>query len=105
MAISREEPTPTFGQQEAINKLEEADEDDLDEELDDAFVAQWRQQRLQALKQGDFSSGLQGQLKYGGMSTVDGEGYLDAIEKSPGVVVIVYISDDAVSGIQISLLC
>ena len=61
-----------------------------------------RQGRLKELQNGGYESGIhksgKSRRSYGGLTTVDGEGYLDAVEKSgPQTVVIVYIFDDMVS--------
>lgn len=96
-----------FGQQQGIERLAELEEqgnlevEDSDD-LDDEFMAQWRQQRLQALQKGGYSSTMHdrsgSKRSYGHITTVDGEGYLEAIEKSgASTVVVVFISDDAVS--------
>lgn len=72
-----------------------------DEEADEGFMSRWRQGRLKELQNGGYESGIhksgRTRRSYGGLTTVDGEGYLDAVEKSPAqTVVIVYIYDDMV---------
>ena len=62
----------------------------------------WRRSRLRELKRGSRDSKLHGRDRsrrlFGGLTTVDGNGYLDALEKSsPDTVVVVYIYDDYVS--------
>lgn len=88
---------PTSG----LEKLEEGD-DGLDEEADEGFMQKWRQGRLKEMQNGAYESGIHNsgrqRRSYGSLKTVDGEGYLDAVEKSPsGTVVAVYIYDDMVS--------
>lgn len=83
-----------------VEKLEEETED-LEEE-DDDFMRKWRQSRIKELKSGvrDSTMHRNGRSRrlYGGLATVDGEGYLDAVDKSgPDTVVVVYIYDDYVS--------
>ncbi|KAM0722242.1 hypothetical protein Q7P37_001683 [Cladosporium fusiforme] len=84
----------------ALEKLEEGEDAyDEDADLDDGFMNKWRQGRLKELQNGAYESNLahSGRRKkaYGGLTTVDGEGYLDAVEKSPPqTVVVVYIYDD-----------
>lgn len=110
LSIARPDETSesTFGQQLQTEKAAVAEEhgNDLDEEddqLDEDFVAQWRQGRMQELSSGTrqhagMQSATNGGWQHGGMTTVDGEGYLDAVEGSgPDAVVLVYIYDDMVS--------
>lgn len=90
-----QDPTP-------LEKLEEGDDGLDDEEADEGFMSRWRQGRLKELQNGGYESGIhksgKSRRSYGGLTTVDGEGYLDAVEKSgPQTVVIVYIYDDMVS--------
>lgn len=108
-----EPPGRTFGQQQRTEKAIEAlelgngsegegeDGDDYDDGDDDEFVAQWRNGRMQELRLGSRkNSGLgsrQLEIHYGGVSVVDAQGYLDAVEGSgPATVVAVYIYDDMV---------
>lgn len=90
-------------EQPVIEKQADSDEDDLDDEgADGDFMDKWRQSRLRELQSGGYGSKMHSRGKsrrlYGGMPTVDGEGYLEAVEKSPSdTVVIVYIYDDMVS--------
>jgi hypothetical protein len=81
--------------------LEEGDDGLDDEEADEGFMSRWRQGRLKELQNGGYESGIhksgRTRRSYGVLTTVDGEGYLDAVEKSPAqTVVIVYIYDDMV---------
>ena len=98
-----EEPQRHWTQeQSALEKLEEGDDGLDDEEADEGFMSRWRQGRLKELQNGGYESGIhksgRTRRSYGGLTTVDGEGYLDAVEKSPAqTVVIVYIYDDMVS--------
>lgn len=106
------EPTINLGQRLALEKLadaeeqgnleEQEEESDCDDDMDDEFMAQWRQQRLQALQRGGYSSTMHDKSNdtklYGSIVDVDGEKYLEAIEGSGArTVVVVYIYDDAVS--------
>jgi hypothetical protein len=99
-----EEPPQRHWTQEpsALEKLEEGDDGLDDEEMDEGFISRWRQGRLKELQNGAYESGIhksgKSRRSYGGLTTVDGEGYLDAVEKSgPSTVVIVYIYDDMAS--------
>ena len=82
-------------------KIDESDEDDdLDEDGD--FMRKWRKSRLREMRRGARDSKLHNRNRstrlFGGLTTVDGNGYLDALEKSPAdTVVVVYIYDDYVS--------
>ena len=65
-------------------------------------MRKWRKSRLKELQQGAMDSKLHSRERrkrvFGGLTTVDGNGYLDALEKvSPNTVVVVYIYDDYVS--------
>lgn len=80
-------------------------------EDEDEFMRRWRQARLNEL-QTSFEGGKLGTSRksspsgrrYGSLVTVDAEGYLDAVEKSPrGVTVVVLIYDDSVS--LLTLVC
>lgn len=72
-----------------------------DIESEDEFMAEWRQKRLNQLS----SNGRQASNSieqprsrgtYGGLVSVDGEGYLDAVDRSPSnTVVVVFIYDDS----------
>ena len=85
--------------------IDERDEDDLDGLDDDDFMRTWRQNRLRELerqaergRRGFINSGKGPGRRWGMMTTVDGDGYLNAIEKvDSDVVVLVYIYDDRVS--------
>lgn len=83
---------------------EKAQESDEDGELTDdgEFMERWRRGRFQELQGGRRGSQMhnreRGRRVWGGMATVDGEGYLEAVDKSPSdTVVVVYIYDDCVS--------
>lgn len=104
-APAAEEPQRHWTQDpRGLEKLDE-DEDLVDEDAEDGFMAKWRQGRLKELQSGGgYESSLhnsgRSRRAYGGLTTVDGEGYLDAVEKSPaGTVVVVYIYDD-MSGVS-----
>lgn len=78
------------------------DEDDELGEEDHDFMSQWRQSRLRELQNGGHESRMHQRVRsgrgWGGLAMVDGQGYLDAVEKSgPDTVVAVYIYDDYVS--------
>lgn len=99
-----EEPQRHWTQEppSALEKLEEGEDAYDEDDADDGFMNRWRQGRLQELQNGAYESSLahsgRNRRAYGGLTTVDGEGYLDAVEKSPaGTVVVVYIYDDMVS--------
>ncbi|QIW94767.1 hypothetical protein AMS68_000285 [Peltaster fructicola] len=103
-----------LGQQLAIEKLAEVEEqDDLEDDnddLDDEFMAQWRQQRLQAMHKGAYTNTIQDHSSskklYGKMSAVDAEAYLEIVEGSPeSTVIVVFISDDASEVSQIFEFC
>jgi len=88
----------------AVRDPEKSSDDDEDE-----FLETWRQSRLRELQQptskrmsalgtsrGHSPPGG-GRRAYGSLVAVDGEGYLDAIEKvTPSTVVVVFIYDDMV---------
>lgn len=86
-----------------LEKQPESDEEDFDlDEGDTDFMHKWRQSRLKELQNGGTGSKMHSRGRsrrlYGGMPTVDGEGYLDAVENSSAdTVVVVYIYDDMVS--------
>ncbi|KXL48478.1 MAG: hypothetical protein FE78DRAFT_29090 [Acidomyces sp. 'richmondensis'] len=82
-------------------KLDESDEEDFDDDLDNDFMKQWRSNRLRELQSGQHNGRSRHHTRepsrrmYGGLPIVDGDGYLDAVDKSPpDVVVVVYIYDD-----------
>lgn len=85
------------------NTIHEDDfEDDEDDPTDQGFMARWRQNRIREMQSGppDSKIHLNGRSRstYGGMTMVDGEGYLDAVDNSgPDTVVVVYIYDEYVS--------
>ncbi|KAK3697851.1 hypothetical protein LTR37_017242 [Vermiconidia calcicola] len=79
-------------------KHSESDEDD-DFEEDDNFMRRWRKSRLREMQKGRPESNMHNRERakrlWGGMATVDGNGYLDAVDRSPSdTVVVVYIYDD-----------
>lgn len=81
-------------------KLNESDEEDDDEE-DRDFMHQWRRSRMRELRSGARESKMHHRRRstraWGGLTTVDGNGYLDAVDRSPpDTVVVVYIYDDYV---------
>lgn len=81
--------------------FEKLDEDDEDLDIEDDFMHKWRQSRLRDLQHGPRESRMHSSSRtrrlYGGLATVDGDGYLDAVDNSPsGTVVVVYIYDDYV---------
>lgn len=83
-------------------KISESDEDLDDWDDDSAFMKKWRKSRLRELQNGATDSKLHSREKsrrlWGGLTTVDGNGYLDALERSPrDGVVVVFIYDDYVS--------
>ncbi|KAF2838056.1 thioredoxin-like protein [Patellaria atrata CBS 101060] len=78
-----------------------ADEKLEDREDEDGFLARWRANRLKELQKPDTRQKSRSRTRspparrYGSLISVDGEGYLDAIENSPSsTVVVVYIYDD-----------
>ena len=86
----------------SVEKMPGSDEEEEDDELDDDFMAQWRRSRLQELQKGGHGSKMHSRQRstrlWGSLTKVDGEGYLDALDKSPAdTVVVVYIYDDFVS--------
>lgn len=90
-----------IGGEKQFSDPDEEDED-LDEDEDHDFMRQWRQSRLRELQSGAHESRMHQRARsgrfWGGLTTVDGQGYLDALEKSgPDTVVAVYIYDDYVS--------
>ena len=91
-ALSLRDHTPA-------EKFAESDEDEDDH--DDDFMHKWRQSRLKEMQSSKFDSKMHSRERsrrlYGGLTTVDGGGYLDAVDKSPpSTVVIVYIYDNEV---------
>ncbi|KAK4554296.1 hypothetical protein LTR86_008504 [Recurvomyces mirabilis] len=75
-------------------------EEEQEDEFDDDFMAQWRNSRLRELQhrggnQPRMHNRTPSRRIYGTLAPVDGEGYLDAVDKSPAdTVVIVYIYDE-----------
>ena len=83
-------------------KLQESDEEEEEDTLDDDFMQRWRSSRLREMQRGGRDSKMHSRRPsrrmWGSLATVDGEGYLDAVDKSPAdTVVVVYIYDDCVS--------
>lgn len=85
-----------------LEKQLESDEEDFDlEDGDMDFMDKWRQSRLRELQNGGTGSKMHSRGRsrrlYGGLTTVDGNGYLEAVENSGAdTVVVVYIYDDMV---------
>ncbi|KAK1058747.1 hypothetical protein LTR12_002595 [Friedmanniomyces endolithicus] len=80
-------------------KLQESDEEEEEDTLDDDFMQRWRSSRLREMQRGGRDSKMHSRRPsrrmWGSLATVDGEGYLDAVDKSPAdTVVVVYIYDD-----------
>ena len=72
------------------------------EDDEEGFMARWRQKRLLELKgkseMKQSRNSSPSQRQYASLTTVNAEGYLDAIERvHRGTVVVVYIYDDTVS--------
>jgi hypothetical protein len=70
--------------------------------MDEGFMRQWREARLRELQ--NVGERIRSRTNspsrriYGGMPLVDGEGYLDAVDKTAsGTVVVVFIYDANVS--------
>lgn len=89
-------------EQEALaeEKIGDSDADDEDGD-DDEFMQRWRMSRLKQLKSGVQDNRIYTKQRksrmWGGLTTVDGNGYLNAVDNSPlETVVIVYIYDDEV---------
>ncbi|KAK6388984.1 hypothetical protein LTR65_007070 [Meristemomyces frigidus] len=86
-------------EQPPAEKSRDPDEDDEEDELDDDFMDKWRRSRLHEMRKGAPGSKMHSRERsrrlWGSLTTVDGEGYLDAVDKSPAnTVVVVYIYDD-----------
>jgi hypothetical protein len=80
-----------------------SEEKSSDEEGEESFLSRWRQNRLRELQ--EVSKRIRSRSRnaspskriYGNLPIVDGDGYLDAIEKVPGdTTVVVFIYDDLV---------
>ncbi|KAK5133301.1 hypothetical protein LTR08_007826 [Meristemomyces frigidus] len=81
-------------------KVRDVDEEDEEDELDGEFMEKWRTNRLREMQKGTPDSKMHSRTRsgrlWGGLTTVDGEGYLDAVDRSgPDTVVVVYIYDDS----------
>jgi len=75
------------------------DEKSSEEEGEEGFMQRWRQSRLKELQRTGrrirSRTSSPSKRLYGSLITVDGDGYLDAIEKVPAdTVVVVFIYDD-----------
>ena len=93
-------PSQTLVAEEKITEFDEDLEEDWAD--DDDFMRKWRRSRLKEMQNGTRNSKLHSREKskrlWGSLTTVDGNGYLDALDKSPrDGVVVVYIYDDYVS--------
>nr|OQO23493.1 hypothetical protein B0A51_08933 [Rachicladosporium sp. CCFEE 5018] len=96
-----------LSRREQILEEKRGENDDEDDEFgledgDGEFMSKWREGRLKELQGGGFESKMHSRVRqrrlYGAMVTVDGDGYLEAVEGSGGdTVVVVYIYDDIVS--------
>ena len=72
-----------------------------DDDSEDSFMRRWRESRLRELQNAGqrirSRTNSPSRRVYGSMPLVDGEGYLDAIEKTPSdTVVVVFIFNDQV---------
>jgi len=103
VAAPMQDPRTMWSRDHPVSEKQmESDEEDLG--LDDGdmdFMHKWRQGRLKELQNGGTGSKMHSRGRsrrlYGGLTTVDGEGYLEAVEKSGAdTVVVVYIYDDIV---------
>lgn len=89
-------------EQEAFAEEKMSDSDTDDEDGDDLeFMQRWRMNRLKQLQSGTHDSKVYNKQRksrmWGGLTTVDGNGYLNAVDNSPSdAVVVVYIYDDEV---------
>ncbi len=101
-----QQPVPAAAPAVISEKHEDSD-GELDEVEDSSFMREWRASRLREMQQNG-NSGRESKMHqreksrrlpiFGSLTTVDGNGYLDAVEKSPvDTVVVVYIYDDYVS--------
>jgi len=86
----------------AYNTEEYRDRSSGEDEDDDGFMARWRKKRLMELQgkteMRQSRNTSPSQRQYGSLTTVNAEGYLDAIERvQRDTVVVVYIYDDTVS--------
>lgn len=72
--------------------------DGIDEDSENEALVRWREQRVRELKGAMHNGARGGRKKYGVLETVDGMGFLEAVEKAGrGATVVVYIYDDQVS--------
>ena len=93
--------SPSLNNAVVSEKISESDEDE-DLEEDEDFMHKWRKSRLREMRRGGRDSKMHSRARsrrlWGGLTTVDGNGYLDALERSgQDAVVVVYIYDDYVS--------
>lgn len=90
-------------EQEALSSEKIDDEDADSEDVEDHdFMQKWRMSRLKELQSGAHDGKIYNRQRksrmWGGLSTVDGNGYLNAVDNAPAdTVVVVYIYDDEVS--------
>lgn len=101
---SRVQHGMSIREQPSMEKVPGSDDEEgeEEEELDDDFMQQWRKSRLAEMQHrrpdNKMHSRRPSHRLWGTMVTVDGEGYLDAVDRSPAdTVVVVYIYDDYVS--------
>ena len=85
----------------AYNTEEYRDRSSGEDDDDDGFMARWRKKRLLELQgkaeMRQSRNPSPSQRQYASLTTVNAEGYLDAIERVPSdTVVVVYIYDDMV---------
>ena len=81
------------------------DQASSDEENDGGFMKQWRESRLRELQNAGqrirSRTNSPSRRIYGSMPAVDGEGYLDAIEKTPSdITVVVFIYNNQVRSLM-----
>lgn len=86
----------------AYDTEEYRDRSSEDDDDEDGFMARWRKKRLQELQgkseMRQSRNTSPSQRQYASLTTVNAEGYLDAIERVHSeTVVVVYIYDDSVS--------
>ena len=100
MSTQRHEQLPEIAKM-SLDGRSKSSHSGSDVESEDEFMAEWRQKRLQQLSaNGHKASNSIGQPRsratYGGLVSVDGEGFLDAVDRSPSnTVVVVFIYDDS----------
>jgi hypothetical protein len=93
-ALTLDNPAPR------LSNHGEYEEEGLDD-LDDDFMDQWRKSRIAELQNVPTRSGSQTDSRsrrlFGILTTVDGDGFLEAVDNNQDGVVVVYIYDDQVS--------